>query len=71
MRGAEDAAIRPHEWFLLEVILTGNRIRVLVKEKLVVDYTDEEAMIRAGRIMLVKWAGTTMAKFRKMEIKEL
>jgi WD40 repeat protein/serine/threonine protein kinase len=70
LQGAEDAAVKPDEWFLLEVILTGNRVRVLVKEKRVVDYTDEQAMAREGSIVLVKWSGTTTAKFRKMEIKE-
>jgi len=62
--------IRPDEWFALEVIVEGNRLRVLVKEKTVVDFTDANATFTAGRFGLV-CRGNSTARFRNMEVKEL
>lgn len=67
---AQDASLKPGEWFKLEVLVTGNRVRVLVKGKVVVDYTDQVTM-KAGRIFLTMTPGTRTMKFRKIEIKDL
>src|SRR5262249_10988344 len=69
LQTALDASIKTGEWFSLEVIVSGNRVRVLVNRKLVVDYTDTAPVPRQGRIMLAKRDLTTVAKFRKVEIK--
>jgi len=47
-----------------------NRVRVLVKGKLVVDYTDE-APLKRGRVMLRMRLGTRTMRYRKMAINEL
>jgi hypothetical protein len=69
LQSAEDTSLKPGEWFFLEVILTGDRVRVLVKEKLVIDYTDNTKMRKQGRILLAKF--TTTIRIRTIEIKEL
>jgi hypothetical protein len=62
--------LKPGEWFPLEVIAEGNRLRVLVNGNTVVDHTDANETFAAGRLGLV-CRGGAVVKFRKMEIKEL
>lgn len=69
---ADAAAIplRPGEWFPLEIMAEGNRLRVLVNGKTAVDYKDANATFTAGRLGLV-CRGKAAVRFRKMEVKEL
>jgi hypothetical protein len=60
----------PEQWFPLEVLAVGNRLRVLVDGKTVVDYTDTNATFTVGRLGLV-CRGNAVVRFRKLEIKEL
>jgi hypothetical protein len=60
----------PNEWFPLEVIARGSHIQVQVQGQTVVDYTDANGDSRKGHIALMA-SGTTVVRFRKIEIKEL
>jgi hypothetical protein len=71
--GLADAAkvpLKAGEWFPLEVIAEGNRLRVLVSGKTVVDHTDANATFTTGRLGLV-CRPNALVRFRKLEIKEL
>jgi hypothetical protein len=58
------------QWFPVEVLAEGNRMRVLVSGKLVADYKDVNETFTTGRIMLLCFP-KEVARFRKLEIKEL
>jgi uncharacterized protein (TIGR03067 family) len=63
---------RPDEWFVLEVIAEGGRIRTLVDGQPVADYQDKERRFRRGHIALQTWGvNITQVRFRKIDIKEL
>jgi tRNA A-37 threonylcarbamoyl transferase component Bud32 len=61
---------KPNEWFPLEVLAQGNRIRVLIDGKNAVDYVDPNETFTAGRLGL-HCLGNTVVRFRNMQIKEL
>jgi hypothetical protein len=67
---AANVILKPGEWFPMEVIAVGNRFRVLVDGKTVVDYVDKNETFTTGRIGLV-CRGKAVARFRKVEVKEL
>src|SRR5439155_12037096 len=52
VRDAADAGVAPGQWFTLEVIAVGPRIRVLVNGKEVVDYTDPSGARAKARVAL-------------------
>ena len=57
---------------MLEVIVTGNRVRVLVGGNPVVDYTDDQVpMKRGGNIFLQMTPGTRVTQYRNIAIKEM
>jgi hypothetical protein len=67
---AAKVPVQPDEWFGLEVIAEGNRLRVLVKDKTVVDFKDANATFTLGRLGLVCHGNMTV-RFRNMEVKDL
>jgi len=67
---ARDASLKSDEWFTMEVIVSGNRVRVLINGKSVVDYTDNPPIKRGG-IQFNLNPGTRTMRLRKIEIKEL
>ena len=63
--------VPPGQWFTEEVIARGNHIVIKVNGKTLTDYTDEGRRFRSGHIALQVNTPTTVAEFRKIEIKEL
>jgi Domain of Unknown Function (DUF1080) len=59
------------EWFELEVIAKANRICVLVKGQIVIDYTDHKRTFTRGRLRLMKRDPTLVVRFRNLEIEDL
>ncbi len=70
LANAAEVPLNAGEWFSLEVLAEGNRIRVLVKGTTVVDYVDANATYTSGRILLA-CPSNGVARYRKVEIKEL
>jgi tRNA A-37 threonylcarbamoyl transferase component Bud32 len=67
-----DNRVKADEWFRYEVIAQGNRVRLLLDGKEVVNYTDERPnRPTIGRIALQHFIPQTAVQFRKVEIKEL
>jgi hypothetical protein len=58
----------PGSWFTLEIIANGNRIVTKVNGQQVANVIDNN--FRKGQIA-IQMCGTTIAQFRKVEIKEL
>jgi hypothetical protein len=68
---AEDVT-EADRWFTLEVVAQGNRIKVMVDKKILVDYVDLDRLYTRGHIALQGGPGRrTVVQFRKIEIKEL
>ena len=67
--------VPPDQWFTVEVIAEGNRIRVLVNGQTTADYSDPERRLSRGHISVLGVGGQREANpnlaFRKIEIKEL
>jgi hypothetical protein len=53
------------------VIAQGNHLVVKVNGRTTADYTDDKQRFMRGRIALQTMDRTTVAEFRKVEIKEL
>jgi hypothetical protein len=62
--------VLPGRWFTLEVIVEGNRFRVSIDGRQVVDCRDPQNSFRAGRIGLV-CRPVSIVKYRKIEIRKL
>ena len=62
--------VRPNEWYKLEVIAEGERLRLMVDDRTTVDCRAKNPALAEGCTELVCWAG---GKFtvRNIEIKEL
>jgi hypothetical protein len=67
---APPLAHKPGEWFPLEVIAEGNRLRVLIDGKTTVDYTDTNDTFTAGRLGFYVH-GDSVARYRNVQIREL
>ncbi len=64
--------IKPDTWFTMDLIVEGNRVRILVNGKQTVDYTDDAPKWTRGHISLQHhFRGATRVYFRKVEVKEL
>ena len=63
--------VPPHEWFTMEVLAEGNRIRIIVNDKQTVDFTDEKGRFTSGHIALQQARAATVVEFQKIEIREL
>ncbi len=70
LANATNTSLKPDEWFALEVMAEGNRLRVLVEGKTVVDYTDTNETFTMGRLGLV-CRPSSVLRLRKLEFKEL
>jgi hypothetical protein len=57
------------QWFVLEVIASGNRIVVKVDGKVTADYVDENPRFLKGRIALQHHDAATSIEFRKIEVR--
>jgi serine/threonine protein kinase len=68
---AKNVPLNAGDWFSFEVIANSNRIRILVKEQTVVDYTDQKHTFTRGKLRLLNRGGTTELRLRNIEIKEL
>ncbi len=73
---ANAPSIPPGDWFTLEVIVEGNRIKTLVNGKTVLETKDETDMSRMGHFALHVERGfnpmeASAVRFRKIEIREL
>jgi hypothetical protein len=67
-----DNRVKDDDWFRYEVIAQGNRVRLLLDGKEVVNYLDERPnRPTKGRIVLQHLTPQTSVHFRKVEIKEL
>jgi WD40 repeat protein/anti-sigma factor RsiW len=64
-----DQLHKADEWFTQEVIAIGDRIRIQVNGKVVVDVIDKKWS--RGHFALQQHDGGTVVKFRKIEVKEL
>jgi hypothetical protein len=69
LSAAPPLAPKPGEWFPLEIIAEGNRVRVFINGNTAVDYMTTETFT-IGRLGLVRQKGAEV-RFRKMEFKEL
>jgi hypothetical protein len=67
---AADAGLKPGLWFVQEVIVQGNHLRVFIDGKPVVDTIDPSDTFPVGRLALSCPSDSTV-QFRKVEIKEL
>jgi hypothetical protein len=66
---ATEIPIKSGEWFRLEVIAVGNRIRVLINGTAVVDCVDPAKSLPSGSIgIFCRWGATI--KLSNLEIKE-
>jgi hypothetical protein len=70
LSAAPKFARKAGEWFPLEVIAEGNRLRVVIDGKTAVDYTDTNETFTAGRLGLYCLANSVV-RFRNLEIREL
>jgi hypothetical protein len=66
-----DRLVKPGEWFTQEVIADGNRLRILVNDKKVVDHLDPGKEHLKGFLGLCKQGKDVVVKFRRLEFKEL
>ncbi len=69
--GVGPSPVPPNQWFLLEVIASGNHIVISVNGKTVTDHTDDARRFTTGHIALQQHDPETVVEFRKIEIKEL
>jgi uncharacterized protein (TIGR03067 family) len=71
------SSIPPHaagEWTRMELIARKDRIRILVDDQPVTDYTDTERKFRRGHLALSTWEGggiKTEVEFRKLDVRLL
>jgi hypothetical protein len=49
VRNLYKSIVRDDEWFSMRIVVVGKRIRILVNETLVVDYTEPDEPVRIGR----------------------
>jgi uncharacterized protein (TIGR03067 family) len=68
VKRSEKIAIRPDEWFVMDVIAQGKQITIKVNDAVVADVTDSTHT--RGHIALHGFAGT-MVEFKTVRIKEL
>ena len=61
----------PGAWFTMEVVASGNRLIIMVNEKVSADYFDDQRRFSSGHIALQQLDPQTVAEFRKIDIKEL
>jgi serine/threonine protein kinase len=66
-----ETPVPPEKWFMMEVIVEGNRIIVKVNGKTTADYPDEKRSFTSGHIALQQHNPQTVAEFRKIEVMEL
>jgi len=59
------------QWFTLGVIANGKQIVIKVNGETTAEYTDEKRLFSSGCVALQQLDETTVAEFRKIEIKEL
>jgi hypothetical protein len=69
--GVKTAPHLPQEFFILEVIALGPRIRVLVNGKQTADFTDPDNTYKKGCIALQCYDAGTVATFKKIEWKPI
>jgi uncharacterized protein (TIGR03067 family) len=69
--GVQESLIRPNEWFTLEILAQGNRLRVVVEGKTVVDWRETEYRPTRGHLALQHFGPNTQVSFRKVEVKLL
>jgi serine/threonine protein kinase/WD40 repeat protein/formylglycine-generating enzyme required for sulfatase activity len=70
IKEAAKVTLKPGEWFTLEIIAQGKRIRVKIKGHTVVDYVDSADTFPVGSIAISCRMGSKV-QFRNLEIKEL
>lgn len=63
--------VKPNEWFTQEVIAVGDHIIIKVNGKTTVDFVDKKRTYMKGHFALQQHDPGTVAKFRKIEVKEL
>jgi uncharacterized protein (TIGR03067 family) len=66
-----DTLVRPDTWFTQEVIAEGNRFRVLIDGKEIVDCLDKDKTYTRGFFAFERPDRNTILKVRKIEVKEL
>ncbi len=66
-----DPPVPASQWIKLDVRAEGNRVVVMVNDKITADFTDPERHFLKGHIALQKLYPETVVEFRKIEIKEL
>jgi hypothetical protein len=60
-----------NQWFTMEVVADGFHVTILVDGKTVADFVDDDRVTSAGGIRLQVSNAETVAKFRKVQIREL
>jgi uncharacterized protein (TIGR03067 family) len=71
LESLRDTPVKPDTWFTQEVIAEGNRFRVLVDGKEIVDCLDKDKTYTRGFFAFERPDRNTMLKLRKIEVKEL
>ena len=66
---AAKSPVPPGEWCRVEMIVAGDRVRILVNDKLTTDYIDPKRRFAKGQVALQFFRGTRI-EFRKIEVKE-
>ena len=59
--------IAPGEWFVLELIVSGNRIVIKVNGIVTAEFADEKQRYASGHIALQQHNPETRVEFRKIE----
>jgi hypothetical protein len=67
----KDKLVEPNEWFTMDIITEGKHITIWVNDKKVVDFVDQNRTYTSGNFALQQSGAGTVARFRKIQIKEL
>jgi tRNA A-37 threonylcarbamoyl transferase component Bud32 len=70
LSAAPNISRKPGEWFPMDILAEGNRLRVLLDGQTAVDYVDRNDTFTAGRLLLYCTPGAVL-HFRNVTIKEL
>jgi hypothetical protein len=64
-------ALKPSEWFTIELIARGKRIATKVDDQMTADVIDRDEKHRAGYCGLRLLNPSTFLRIRKLEVREL
>lgn len=63
-------ALRPNDWYLLEIIAKGRKITIRVEDQVVEEFEDPGTPWESGRLV-IQFGGPAELRLRKLELKSL